>query len=622
MRRYFLIPRYLLIPTLLLTALLVACAAPEGDAGDAAEGAAAAIEPDPEVQSFLDDYEATYLDLYYQANKAEWASNTRIVEGDDTNRKRTEEANEALSAFTGSEEVIEKTRAFLERRDTLPELQLRQLETILYKAANYPQTAADLVKRRISAEAAQVEKLYGFDFQLDGQSISTNDVDNLLHEVTDLPRRQEVWEASKEVGKELREGLVELVELRNGTVQSLGYDDYFDYQVSDYGMSVDEMMELNRSFVRDLWPLYRELHTWARHELAERYGAEVPELLPAHWLPNRWAQDWGPLVTVEGIDLDAALEDESAEWVVRQAEGFYQSLGFPPLPESFYERSSLYPLPADAGYKKNNHASAWHLDLENDVRCLMSVEPNQRWWETTHHELGHIYYYVSYTRPEVPPLLRGGANRGFHEAVGTLLGLASMQKPFLVAKGLVPAETETDEVQALLKEALSSVVFIPFSAGTMTHFEHDLYAGGLSPDEYNQRWWRYVRTFQGVEPPTDRGEEYTDAASKTHVNDDPAQYYDYAISYILLHQLHAHVAEKILGEDPHHTNYLDRQDVGDFLAGILELGATRDWRQVMLEHLGEELSAKPMLDYYQPLLEYLREQNQGREHALPETPEI
>ena len=115
---------------------------------------------------------------------------------------------------------------------------------------------------------------------------------------------------------------------------------------------------------------------WKAAELAEKYGEPVPDLLPAHWLPNRWGQDWTALVTVEGLDLSSALAEKDAEWVVRQAERFFVSLGYDELPESFYERSSLYPLPKDANYKKNNHASAWHLDLQNYVRSLMSVEAN------------------------------------------------------------------------------------------------------------------------------------------------------------------------------------------------------------------------------------------------------
>lgn len=574
-----------------------------------------------EVQKFIDSYTSTYLDLYKVSAEAEWAANTMIIEGVDTIDNVAKLANEAMSKHTGAVEVIGKIQQYLKEREGLTPLQIRQLESMLYAAANNPQTEPDLVKQRIAAENRQNSQLFGFTFTVDGKEITPNEIDKTLEDSASELERRKAWLASKEVGKVLKDGLAELVSLRNRTVTPLGYDDYFAYQVADYGMSTEQMMALNQQFVREVWPLYRELHTWARYSLAEKYQAkEIPDQIPAHWLPDRWAQDWSGLVKVEGLDLDGALKAKGPEWLVQQAERFYVSLGFEPLPQTFYTKSSLYPVAKDAGYKKNTHASAWHMDLGNDVRSLMSVEPDTRWYETTHHELGHIYYYMAYTNPAVPPLLRGGANRAFHEGVGSLLGMASMQKPFLEAVGLVSQGSKTDERQALLKEALAQVVFLPFSAGTMTHFERDLYATDLSKDEYNKRWWEYAAKFQGVAPPSPRGEEYCDAATKTHINNDAAQYYDYALSYIILHQLHAHIAKEILNQDPRATNYFGNKEVGRFLNDILKQGATRDWRQVMKESLGQEISAKPMLDYYQPLMPWLQEQNRGRRYTLPEKP--
>lgn len=569
-----------------------------------------------QAQAFLDEYTVKFKALYYLSALAEWASNTKIVEGDTTNAHNTKVANETLAAFTGGVANIEKARDFLAKQDKLTPLQVKQLKAILYRAADKPQTVAEIVKARIAAEAEQTEKLFGFNFQISGAAVTTNEIDNILKSSSDLNERLRTWEASKEVGKSLKNGLANLQQLRNQTVQALGYSDYFSYQVSDYGLTVDEMMALMDNLIRELRPLYRELHTYARYELAQKYNAPVPKNLPAHWLPNRWAQDWSAMVNVEGFDLNAALQDKSAEWIVQQAEDFYVSLGFDKMPQSFWEKSSLYPLPAEASYKKNNHASAWHLDLEHDIRSLMSIEPNAEWYETTHHELGHIYYYMSYTNDEVPLLLREGANRAYHEAIGSMLGLASMQKPFLQGRGLIPANAQSDEMQTLLKEALNYIVFIPFSAGTMSRFEYELYAKNLPQDQYNQRWWELARKYQGVEPHSPRGEEFCDAASKTHINDDAAQYYDYAFSYILLYQLHDHIATRILMQDPHATNYYGNQEVGKFLADIMRPGASRDWRDVLKEKTGEELSAKAMLRYFEPLLDYLRKENEGREHAL------
>ncbi|NUO80471.1 M2 family metallopeptidase, partial [candidate division KSB1 bacterium] len=551
-------------------------------------------EMQAQVEGYLKSYNAQFKELAYAVALAEWDLNTKIVEGDTTNAAAAQAAKQAFSEFAGSTENIEKARSFLQKREQLTPLQVLQLEKVLYNAADAPQTIPAVVKERIAAETAQTEKLFGFTFKVDDKPVTTAQIDEALRSSRDLNERLKMWEASKEVGKTLKDGLANLQRLRNQTVQALGYSDYFSYQVSDYGMSKEEMMALMAQLNRELRPLYRELHTYARYTLAQQYGQPVPRELPAHWLPNRWAQDWSPMVTVTGFDLDGVLRAKSPEWIMQQAERFYISLGFNPLPQSFWEKSSLYPLPADSPFKKNNHASAWHMDYENDLRSLMSVEPNTEWYETTHHELGHVYYYMCYTNGEVPLLLREGANRAYHEAIGSMLGLASMQKPFVEAIGLMASTGKSDDTQALLKEALNYIVFIPFSAGTMTSFEHDLYAGNLPKEQYNQRWWELVQKYQGVVPPSARGEEYCDAASKTHINDDAAQYYDYALSFVILFQLHDHIATKILQQDPHATNYYGNAEVGKFLDSIMRPGASRNWREVLREKTGEDLSARAM----------------------------
>ncbi|MDQ3373741.1 MAG: M2 family metallopeptidase [Acidobacteriota bacterium] len=573
-----------------------------------------------EAQKFIDEYSMVWTKLRYESSEAEWKSNTMIVEGDDTNSKATVAANEKLVAFTGSKKNIDGATKFLKLEKNLTPIQVKQLKAILYIAAANPEIAKALVKERITAETAQTEKLFGFDFKIDGKSVTTNQIDKILKESNDLTERRKAWDASKQVGIGLKDGLANLQRLRNGTVKPLGYKSYYSYQVSDYGMTAEEMQGLMNKINRELRPLYRELHTWARYELAKKYNQPVPDQLPADWITNRWGQDWSEMVTVEGMDVNAALKNKSPEWIVKEGENFYVSLGFPRLPQSFWDKSSLYPLPADAKYKKNNHASAWHLDSENDVRSLMSVEPNAEWFETSNHELGHIYYYISYTNKDVPVLLREGANRAYHEAIGSMMGLAALQKPFLEARGLVSKDAKVDQTQLLLREALSNVVFIPFSAGTMPGFEYDLYEKNLPKDQYNKRWWELVKQYQGIVPPSDRSEQFCDACTKTHINDDAAQYYDYALSYVLLFQMHDHIATKILKQDPRATNYYGNKEVGNFLKKIMSPGASRDWRIVLKETTGEDLSAKAMLRYFEPLTEYLKKQNAGRKYTLPELP--
>lgn len=574
--------------------------------------------PRDEAKAFLDAFNPRYQELYYESAQAQWLANTDIKPLHDS---LSTVAEKAFSRFIGSKENIANVRALLAQKDRLDSLQVLQLEKILLRASEYPGTIPEVVDSLIAARTLQTSLLYGFDYSIPTKNgerkVSTNDIDDILVNSTDIRERLAAWTASKEVGKTLKSGLIDLQYLRNRVAREMGYNSFFALQVADYGMTTTEMMELMNRLVRELRPLYAELHTWARYELAKRYNQPVPDKLPAHWLPNRWGQNWPNII--KAVNLDDLFKDKSPEWIVRQSEEFYVGLGFPPLMQNFWEKSDLYPVPAGGERKKNNHASAWHMDLQDDYRSLMSVKPNSDWFGTTHHELGHIYYYIEYARPEVPLLLREGANRSYHEGIGDLMDLASSQRAYLEELGLLGSDVQIDQVQWLLNDALSSssIVFIPWSAGTMSHFEHDLYELNLSPEEYNSRWWKYVEKFQGIVPPAQRGGEYCDAATKTHINDDAAQYYDYALSCILKFQLHDYIARNILRQDPQNCNYHNNKQVGEFLKGIMRPGASRDWRIVLKEKTGEGLSARAMLEYYRPLMEYLKTANAGRKSTLP-----
>ncbi|MBX7243008.1 MAG: M2 family metallopeptidase [Bacteroidia bacterium] len=575
-----------------------------------------------EVQSFLDAYNQQYQKLLTASSETQWTLNTHIVEGDSSAKIASQKAEEAYAAFTGSKSVIEKSRKYLEQKENLLPLQEKQLKAILFIAGNNPETAADVVKKRIAKQNTQIEAMYGFKFMMNGKEVTPNKLDDILRESKDLKERTAAWTACKEVGKPLKNGLVELRDLRNQSVQALGYKDFFDYQASEYNLSTPELRKITQGMISDSWELYRELHTWARYELAKKYNQPVPEYLPADWLPNRWGQDWTAMVNVEGLDIDPFLKKQKPEWITKKGEEFYQSIGFPALPASFWEKSSLYPVPENAGYKKNTHASAWHIDYDKDVRSLMSVETNTEWWGTVLHELGHIYYYMTYSNKDVPVVLRGGANRAYHEALGSMMGLASLQKPFLNGLGMIEGNTTSNDTMMMMKEALDFVVHIPWGSGTMTEFEYQLYSQNLPKDKFNTAWWDLVKKYQGIVPPAARGEEYCDAATKTHINDDAAQYYDYSMSNVLLFQFHDHIAKNILKQDPHATNYWGNKGVGEFLQKIMYPGASVDWREHLKASIGSDFSAKPMMDYFSPLMAYLKKANQGRTYTLPERPEL
>jgi peptidyl-dipeptidase A len=197
--------------------------------------------------------------------------------------------------------------------------------------------------------------------------------------------------------------------------------------------------------------------------------------------------------------------------------------------------------------------------------------------------------------------------------------LASLQKPLLQSVGLIPDNVATNDTLKMLSDALDHIILIPWGAGVMTQFESKLYADNLPIDEVNRTWWQLVKKYQGIVPPSERSEEFCDACTKTHIIDDAAQYYDYAMAEILLFQFHDHIAKNILKQDEHETNYWGSKEVGAFLKSMMETGATIDWREHLQANLGTDVSAKPLLDYFSPLMVWLKKQNEGRQHTLPES---
>jgi len=558
---------------------------------------------------FLKLVNAGYQSLYYVSSEATWAAATDVKP---TNDAAAEWAGRAFAAFNGNPALITEARELLKGRKELQDITVRQLERVLLNAAEGPMTNPKLVAARVTAETAQASTMNGFVWKLDGQPISANRIDEILAKSDHLAERLKIWEVSKENGPALKEGLLRLRDLRNACARELGYSDYFSLQVAKYGMSTDEMLAYNRKFMAELKPLYLQLHTWVKYEMARKYGQPVPKAIPAHWINNRWSQNWTGFV--KAVDFDPYFKAWQPERIVRTAEAFYTGLGFEPLPASFWAKSDLYPVPAGGARKKNSHASCWHLDLDHDIRSLMSVTPNAEWFETTHHELGHGYYFMSYTNPNVPPLLRDGANPSFHEGVGELIALATRQIPYLKSAGVLPADYKVNEMDVLLNDALEvAIPFMFWACGTMPEWEAEFYCKNLPADQLNARWWQQVRHLQGVEPPSPRGEQFCDPTTKTHINDNPAYYYSYGWATVFKFQVHDHIAKKILHQDPRATNYAGNKEVGAFLKKVLAKGATEDWRKVLKDATGEDLSTRAMMEYFKPLMAWLEQQNKGRQ---------
>ncbi|MFQ5792088.1 MAG: M2 family metallopeptidase, partial [Acidobacteriota bacterium] len=366
--------------------------------------------------------------------------------------------------------------------------------------------------------------------------------------------------------------------------------------------------------------LYLSLHAYVRSRLRNTYGTEVvPERgpIPAHLLGNMWAQTWGniyPLVAPEesapGYDLTEKLKARgiTALEMVRTGERFFLSLGFEPLPATFWKRS-LFTKPADR--EVVCHASAWDVDLEEDLRIKMCIDITAEDFSTIHHELGHNFYQRAYNRRQ-PLLFRGGAHDGFHEAIGDTLAL-SITPRYLVELGLLDEEPDpSKDIGLLLRMALDKVAFLPFGL-LVDQWRWKVFSGEVSPDEYNQAWWKLREKYQGISPPVERGEEDFDPGAKYHVAAS-VPYSRYFLAHILQFQFHRALCEAVGYEGPLNrcTIYNDEK-AGGRLKKMLAMGQSRPWPEALEALTGQrDMDATAILDYFAPLQRWLDEQNRGQ----------
>src|ERR1051325_4582881 len=296
---------------------------------------------------FLKLANAGFQALYRANSEAQWLAMTDVTPEHDA---AVEATGKAYAAFNGNAAIINEARELLTHQKKLSEITVRQLKQLLLNAAEGPMTNPELVAKRVAAETKQASLMNGFEFKLNGQKITANQIDNTLEKSTDLAERKAVWEASKEIGPALKPNLVILRDLRNGVAKEMQYPDYFSLEVAAYGMTTNEMIKMLDDWMATLRPLYLQLHTWAKYKLAERFHQPVPKKIPAHWIGNRWAQEWPGLV--EAANIDKYFEGRKPEWIIKAAAQFYTGVGFSPLPQSFWEKSDLFPVPPDSKRKK------------------------------------------------------------------------------------------------------------------------------------------------------------------------------------------------------------------------------------------------------------------------------
>jgi len=579
-----------------------------------------ASAPAPEeANKFIEHAEQEIFNLGVKASRAGWVGVNFITQ--DTEGIAAD-ADEALN--TASTNYAKQARRY--DKVNLP-LELARKRLLLEHATEFPAPDDAKSQKELATILASLSADYGKGkWCPDGEGkpcLDITKIERLLATSRDPEELKRAWIGWHAVGAPMRQRYARMVELGNAGSRQLGYGDVGALWRSKYDMPPDEFAkELDRVW-EQLRPLYLSLHAYVRGQLAKKYGANVVPPkgpIPAHLLGNPWAQEWNNVYDLmdspkppQSYDLTKILVDRKmdARGMVKYGENFFSSLGFPPLPATFWERS-LFTKPQDR--EVVCHASAWDVDSKDDLRIKMCIQITEEDFRTIHHELGHNYYQRAYSQQ--PSLFQGSANDGFHEAVGDTIAL-SVTPEYLKTIGLIdgvpPASGDTDY---LLRQALEKVAFLPFGL-VIDKWRWDVFSGKVKPEEYNKAWWALREKYQGIAPPVARSEADFDPGAKFHV---PANvsYMRYFLARIYQFQFQRALCKTAGFQGPlHRCSIYGNKAAGEKLNEMLSLGASKPWPEALATMTGQhEIDASALADYFAPLKTWLDEQNKKNNYPV------
>ena len=570
-----------------------------------------------EAKAFLDKTEAELLALWTEASRANWIQATYIT-GD----------SEILAAKSNERVIAATVRLAKESArfdgvalppDLARKMKLLKLSLSLAAPAD-PKESEELTRIAAGMEGVYGKGRYCPDGVNDkSKCLDVGAITKIMAESREPAKLLDAWRGWRTISPPMRKDFERYVELANKGARELGFADTGAMWRSKYDMSPEEFAkELDRLWAQ-VRPLYVSLHAYVRNKLREKYGDAVVSAagpIPAHLLGNIWAQSWEniyPLVAPPdadpGDDLARTLAARKTDHfgMVRYGEGFFTSLGFSPLPGSFWDRS-LFLKPRDR--EVVCHASAWDIDSVDDLRIKMCIEINAEDFATIHHELGHNFYQRAYNRQ--PLLFRESANDGFHEAVGDTISL-SVTPEYLVKLGLLSkAPDASKDIGLLLSRALDKLAFLPFGL-LIDQWRWKVFNGEIAPGRYNAAWWELRQRYQGVAAPVARSEKDFDPGAKYHV---PANvpYTRYFLAHILQFQFHRSLAQAAGCKEPlHRCSIYGNEEAGKRLRTMLEMGASRPWPDALEALTGQrQMDATAIRDYFAPLQKWLDQQNKGK----------
>ncbi len=592
-------------------------AAATSDSAAAAPAARTAAPTAAEADAFVARAERELAEFSVINSRAQWINSTYITPDTD-----------ALAAHFGTIGTEMGVRFANEaaRFHDVPGLSAdtRRKLNILRTGLTLPAPTTEGAAAELNQISTDLQSQYGRGRgTMNGETLTGNEIEARMGSVRDPEDLREMWTSwNDNVGAPMRPQFARMTEIANAGARELGFADTGAMWRSKYDMSPEEFAALTERLWNEVRPLYEEIHCFARAGLNRRYGDQVqPETGPirADLLGNLWAQEWGNIYEVVAprnaapapYNLTRLLEqaDYTPERIVRQGESFFSSLGFAPLPQTFWERSMIT-QPRDR--EVICHASAWDVDNVEDLRIKMCTRVNADDFVTVHHELGHNYYQRAYNQQ--PLLHLDSANDGFHEAIGDMIAL-SITPEYLVQIGLLRENqlpTPEQDRSLLLRQALDKIAFLPFGL-LVDRYRWGIFSGEIQPDNYQAAWDAMRLRYQGITPPVARTEQNFDAGSKYHVAAS-VPYTRYFLARILQFQFYKAACDISGWQGPlHRCSFYGNREVGRRLNEMLAMGASRPWPDALEAFTGtREISADPMIEYFRPLLGWLREQNQGR----------
>jgi peptidyl-dipeptidase A len=598
----------------ILAAGVLALTAAPGSAAEMVKKAVPGKAPTAaEARAFAEEAETTLLKLWIDAGRADWVRSTHIT--DDTEALAAQANERAITAGVAYAKKATRFDGLTLPAEVARKLQLLKLSLTLAAPAD-PKEAAELT--RITAA---MEGVYGKGkYKPEGrtEAVGLEELVKIMAKSRDPKELLDVWKGWHAVAPPIKKDFVRYVELANKGARELGFLDTGAMWRAKYDMPPDAFAKEVDRLWEQLKPLYVSLHAYVRWKLREKYGDAVPAsgLIPAHLLGNMWAQTWdnvyplvGPKEADPGYDLTEILKARQTLPVqmIRYGEGFFTSLGFDPLPKTFWERS-MFTKPRDR--EVVCHASAWDIDYADDLRIKMCIDITGEDFTTIHHELGHNFYQRAYKGQ--PPLFRDSANDGFHEAVGDTIAL-SVTPEYLVKLGFLDKAPDAGkDIGLLLTRALDKIAFLPFGL-LVDQWRWKVFSGEVPPGKYNEAWWKLREKYQGVAAPVARSEQDFDAAAKYHVAAS-VPYTRYFLAAILQYQFHRGLARAAGCAGPlHRCSIYANKEAGRKLNEMLSMGQSQPWPKALAVVDGQpRMDATAIRDYYAPLQKWLDEQNKGK----------